>query len=127
MSRIRSRDTKPEVLVRSALHRLGFRFRLHCRDLPGCPDIVLRKYKSVIFVHGCFWHRHPDPNCRLARFPKSHLDFWIPKLEENRSRDERIWSKLNDLGWGILIIWECQVHDVNFVKDIVGRFLDNMN
>ena len=87
MSRVRGKDTKPELLVRRLVHGMGYRYRLHRRDLPGTPDLVFPGRRKVIFVHGCFWHRHPDPACKLARLPKSRTDFWLPKLEGNRARD----------------------------------------
>ena len=107
MSRIRSTNTSPEKNVRSLLHKLGFRFRLHRKDLPGKPDIVLPKYKTVIFVHGCFWHRHK--NCKYAYTPKSRLDFWLKKFDENQSRDRRVQQQLKKSGWRVVIIWECQI------------------
>jgi DNA mismatch endonuclease, patch repair protein len=94
MSRVRGKGSQPERIVRSLVHRLGYRFRLHGARLPGKPDLVFPARRKVIFVHGCFWHRHPDPECRLARLPKSRQDFWVPKLEGNRSRDERNISAL---------------------------------
>jgi len=109
MSRIRSRDTKPELAVRSMLHRKGFRFSLRRRDLPGKPDIVLVKYRTVIFVHGCFWHRHP--NCRDASVPKSHVSFWTRKFEANVRRDRNATRKLAVLGWKCLVVWECKLGD----------------
>lgn len=109
MSLVRHRDTKPEMLVRRMVHRLGFRYRLHDRRLPGSPDLVFRSRCKAIFVHGCFWHRHPDPECKLARMPKSQLDFWRPKLEGNRERDLRHQSDLEALGWQYLIVWECEL------------------
>lgn len=108
MARVRGRDTKPEMLVRRALHAAGLRYRLHAKGLPGRPDIVLPSRRVAVFVHGCFWHRHPDPNCKLARLPKTRLDFWIPKLEGNRARDERKKAELEKLGWRVIEIWECQ-------------------
>ena len=107
MSRIRGRDTRPERTVRSVLHRLGFRFRLHRRDLPGVPDIVLTRHRTVIFVHGCFWHRHTG--CRLAYTPKSNAEFWLNKLTSNVKRDAVNVRKLRTLGWTVMTIWECQV------------------
>lgn len=111
MARVRGRDTKPEMLVRRALHAAGLRYRLHAKDLPGKPDIVLPSRRVAVFVHGCFWHRHPDPNCKLARLPKSRLDFWIPKLEGNRARDERKKAELEALGWTVVEVWECGTDD----------------
>ena len=106
MSGIRARDTKPEKLVRSALHRMGFRFRLHVKALPGRPDIVLPRYQTVIMVHGCFWHRHPG--CKFAYVPKSRLAFWKQKFQANCLRDERDIDTLTRLGWRVIIVWECE-------------------
>jgi DNA mismatch endonuclease (patch repair protein) len=106
MSRIRGSDTRPEMQVRSALHRAGFRFRLHRKDLPGRPDIVLPKYKTVVFVHGCFWHRHP--RCRWAYEPKSRTVFWNEKFRRNVERDRRNASELRRLGWRVVTVWECE-------------------
>jgi DNA mismatch endonuclease, patch repair protein len=109
MSRVRGRDTKPEMIVRRLLHSLGFRYRLHDRRLPGAPDLVFKSRRKVILIHGCFWHRHSDPACKLARMPKSQLDFWRPKLEGNRERDLRNQSELEAIGWEYLIVWECEL------------------
>jgi DNA mismatch endonuclease (patch repair protein) len=109
MSRISGRDTKPELLVRSILHRLGFRFRLNRTKLPGRPDVVLTRHRTVVFVHGCFWHRHA--RCRLAYTPKSNLPFWTAKFEENVARDKRVLRTLRALGWRPVIVWECQIAD----------------
>ena len=109
MSRIKGKNTKPELAVRSWLHRHGFRFRLHRKDLPGTPDIILPKYRVVIFVHGCFWHRHPG--CRYAYTPKSRVDFWKAKFEENIERDQVKTEKLRDLGWNVVTIWECETRE----------------
>jgi DNA mismatch endonuclease (patch repair protein) len=106
MARIRSKDTKPEMLVRKALHRLGFRFRLHVRNLPGCPDIVLPKYQTIIQVKGCFWHGH---TCRDGRLPNSNREYWIPKLLGNRKRDLSNERKLRHLGWSVYCLWECRI------------------
>ncbi len=107
MSRIRSKDTKPEIIVRSLLHRAGYRFRIDCRDLPGRPDIVLPKYRTAIFVHGCFWHRHPG--CPQATIPKTRTAFWQNKFVNNVKRDQRSRRKLRELGWKTVVVWECQV------------------
>ena len=104
MSRIKGRDTKPEKLVRSALHRRGFRFRLQCRDLPGKPDLVLPKFNTAVFVNGCFWHYH---QCRLSQLPKSNRPFWEAKLTANRKRDERNLAALKESGWYVAVVWEC--------------------
>jgi DNA mismatch endonuclease (patch repair protein) len=108
MALIKGRDTKPEMRVRRAVHAAGLRYRLHSKDLPGKPDLVLRSRRVAIFVHGCFWHRHPDPHCKLARMPKSKLDFWRPKLEGNRRRDVRMREELEARGWSVVEVWECQ-------------------
>nr|WP_255346545.1 very short patch repair endonuclease [Asticcacaulis sp. AC460] len=108
MSRIRGRDTKPEMRVRKALHAAGLRYRLHARELPGKPDMVFRSRRMALFVHGCFWHQHPDPSCKLARMPKSRLEFWRPKLEGNRVRDEKTRAALESSGWTVLEVWECE-------------------
>jgi DNA mismatch endonuclease (patch repair protein) len=113
MSRVRGKDTAPEIAVRRVVYGLGHRYRLHAKDLPGRPDIVFRRRRKVIFVHGCFWHRHRAPSCRLARLPKSKLDFWRPKLEANRDRDVRNVAALRRAGWKILVIWECELDDKN--------------
>lgn len=105
MSRIRSVNTRPELAVRKALHARGFRFRLQRRDLPGKPDIVLPKYRAVVFVHGCFWHQHPG--CRLASWPKSRPEYWAPKLGRNVERDAAAAKALEALGWRYFVIWEC--------------------
>lgn len=108
MSRIRGRDTKPEMRVRRALHAAGLRYRLHAKDLPGKPDLVFRGRRIALFVHGCFWHQHPNPNCKISRMPKSKLDFWRPKLEGNRLRDEKTRSTLEAEGWTVVEVWECE-------------------
>lgn len=110
MSCIRKTDTNPELLVRRIVYRLGYRFRLYRKDLPGCPDIVLPKHKKIIFVHGCWWHRH---TCHLGRrSPKSRTKYWLPKLAANKKRDKENQRKLQQLGWQILIIWECQTKNI---------------
>ncbi len=109
MAGIRGKDTKPEMVVRRFLHRLGFRYRLHRRDLPGRPDIVLSKYRTVVEVKGCFWHRHQG--CPFAYVPKSNRKFWQEKLNGNRERDRRNLRKLNELGWRVIEIWECELRD----------------
>lgn len=123
MSRVRGADTKPEMLVRRMVHGMGYRYRLHRKDLPGSPDLVFPSKRKVIFVHGCYWHRHPDPGCPLARLPKSRLDFWLPKLEGNRKRDERNQEKLENMGWGIMIVWECQLKDKAALERRIKGFL----
>lgn len=105
MSAVRSLNTKPEKCVRSALHRQGFRFRLHNKQLPGTPDLVLRKYKAVIFINGCFWHQHS--NCKASHLPKTRSDFWQNKFARNMTRDQKILYQLKIMGWRAAIIWEC--------------------
>lgn len=123
MSRVRGTDTKPELAVRRLVHAMGYRYRLHGRRLPGRPDLVFAGRRKVIFVHGCFWHRHPDPNCKLARLPKSRLDFWRAKLEGNRERDLRNEETLKEQGWEALVIWECQLRDRDRLRDTIRGFL----
>lgn len=123
MGRIKGRDTGPEMVVRRLLHRQGYRYRLHARDLPGRPDIVFPKRKLAIFVHGCFWHRHPDPKCKLARLPKSRLDFWLPKLEGNRTRDIENQRRLVAMGWKVLVIWECQTGRMDELESVLREAL----
>jgi len=124
MACIRAKHSKPEHIVRSLLHRLGYRFRLHRRDLPGSPDLVFSGRRKIIFVHGCFWHRHPDPACKLARLPKSRLDFWLPKLEANRERDVRNESALAEAGWRSMVVWECELRDREQLQNRLQAFLD---
>lgn len=109
MSRIRGSNTKPEVRVRSLLHRLGYRFRLHRRDLPGTPDIVLPRHRAVVFVHGCFWHRHPG--CKRTTMPKKNREVWEQKFERNVERDQRASTQLQALGWNVVTVWECELKD----------------
>jgi DNA mismatch endonuclease (patch repair protein) len=121
MARVRQRDTTPELSVRCCAHNLGFRFRLHRKDLPGTPDIVFPKARKVIFVHGCFWHRHAG--CKHTSFPKSRPDFWCEKFEQNKKRDSRINDALNELGWRTLTVWECQTRDPALLEKLVTDFL----
>ncbi|MFP4390373.1 MAG: very short patch repair endonuclease [Desulfococcaceae bacterium] len=107
MGRVRSRNTRPEIRVRSLLHRMGFRFRLHGKDLPGSPDIVLPKYSTVIFVHGCFWHRHPG--CPRATTPASRPEHWLPKFRRTVERDRENQDRLRELGWKVIVLWECEL------------------
>lgn len=109
MARIRKTDSKPEMIVRRMLHAMGYRFRLHDRSLPGNPDIVLKRHRKVIFVHGCFWHRHDCPDGR--KLPKSKPEYWGPKLEGNRQRDLRSLRRLDEMAWSTLVIWECELRD----------------
>ncbi|MGI9056416.1 MAG: very short patch repair endonuclease [Pyrinomonadaceae bacterium] len=123
MSRVKQRHTKPEIIVRKLLHRLGYRFRLHNKKLPGTPDIVLPKYETVIFVHGCFWHQHE--NCRKARRPTSNVEFWNEKLDKNIERDKQKESELKKAGWKILTIWDCEIKvEITLIKRI-NRVLES--
>ena len=126
MSRVKGRDTGPEWAVRRLVHGLGYRYRLHRKDLPGCPDLVFPARRKVIFVHGCFWHRHPDPACKLARLPKSRLEFWLPKLNGNRARDLHNQARLIDSGWQIMVVWECEIGTPDLKEKIEG-FLNGGN
>jgi DNA mismatch endonuclease (patch repair protein) len=121
MASIRGRDTKPELAVRRAAHGLGFRFRLHRRDLPGSPDLVFPGRRKVVFVHGCYWHRHPG--CRLAYTPKSNIAFWTAKFDRNVRRDSEAQAHLIELGWSALTIWECQTTDDSRLKRLLREFL----
>ncbi|UYK83210.1 DNA mismatch endonuclease Vsr [Xanthomonas sacchari] len=107
MSRIRGKDTKPELTLRKALHRLGLRYRLHGARLPGKPDLVFPRYKTVVFVHGCFWHRHAG--CSIATTPKSNTAFWLEKFGKNTDRDKRVMAQLEEQGWKVLVAWECEL------------------
>jgi DNA mismatch endonuclease (patch repair protein) len=122
MARVRSKNSRPELFVRRLVFALGYRYRLHAMDLPGRPDLVFRKLHKVIFVHGCFWHRHAD--CALARMPKSRIDFWEPKLEGNRQRDEKNKRTLAREGWNVLTIWECEIKHAARLERRIRRFLD---
>lgn len=121
MSRIRGRNTKPERAVRSLVHRMGFRFRLHSADLPGRPDLVFRSRRKVIFVHGCFWHQH---SCKRGTRPKTNRAFWAEKLERNRARDEDVATELGRLGWRSLVVWECQTLKEELLCKRLRRFLE---
>lgn len=122
MSRVTKKDTKPELAVRSLAHQLGYRFRLHRRDLPGTPDLVLPSRRKVIFVHGCFWHRH---DCPLAgRIPRVRTEYWGPKLDRNVERDRAAQAALEAQGWQTLTIWECEVRDAVALEQRLRNFLD---
>jgi len=123
MSRIGGKDTAPELIVRRLLHGLGYRFRLHRRDLPGTPDIVFPTRRKVIFVNGCFWHAH---GCRIGRPPKSRPDFWLPKLERNRNKDARDKRALRALGWKALTVWQCQTRAPDRLGKRVVSFLGRL-
>lgn len=122
MATVRGRDTRPELLVRSTLHRMGYRFRVHRRDLPGSPDIVLPRFRTCIFVHGCFWHRHPG--CRHASFPNTRAEFWEAKFAANVARDARREEELQRLGWKPLIVWECRLRNRHTLEKHLQSMLD---
>lgn len=121
MSRIRNKNSYPEMKLRRLIHSMGFRYRLHVKKLPGTPDLVFPSRRAVIFMHGCFWHRHEG--CKLARLPKSKLAFWQPKLEANKARDLLQQRQLRDLGWRLLVVWECEMVYTEHVSTIVRNFL----
>ena len=121
MGRVKGRDTKPEMLVRSLLHGMGFRFRLHRKDLPGNPDIVLPRHKKVIFVHGCFWHGHPG--CPRSKRPTTNRTFWDRKLDGNLERDKRFCDELSGMGWKVLIVWQCGTKEPDILANKLERFL----
>lgn len=122
MAKIKGKNTKPEMIVRSTCHRMGLRFRLHRVDLPGKPDLVFTKRKLCLFVHGCFWHQHPG--CKYAYQPKSRPEFWIPKLQKNVIRDENAKDSLEALGWKVAVIWECQTKKIDEVESIIKEIIE---
>ena len=124
MGRIPSCNTRPEIIVRSALHRLGFRFRLHGNKLPGKPDIVLPKWRHVVFVHGCFWHRHGG--CKKAYMPKSRIEFWFEKFKQNVARDKAVQSALERLGWSVSTIWECETEKPVVFSEAVSSLAERI-
>ncbi|MGP8438935.1 very short patch repair endonuclease [Paraburkholderia fungorum] len=123
MSRIKGKNTKPELFIRRLVHGMGYRYRLHKKGLPGRPDLVFIKRRKVIFVHGCFWHRHHG--CRLARLPKTRLDFWRTKLDANAARDKDVERRLAELGWKVMIVWECEVKDEAALMPRIKAFLND--
>ena len=123
MSRVSGKNTKPELIVRSLLHSMGYRFRLHRSDLPGKPDITLPKYKKVIFVHGCFWHGHKD--CQRSKRPITNKKFWHEKLDRNIERDKANIRNIKELGWDVLVVWTCEVKDINHLKNKLISFLES--
>lgn len=124
MARIRSRDTVPELILRRALHKAGLRFRLGGAGLPGKPDIVLPRFKVAIFVHGCFWHRHQG--CKVASTPKSNTEFWLEKFDRNVTRDRKVVGELEELGWKVLVAWECELSAKSRVGETVGRLIEDI-
>lgn len=121
MSAVKGKNTSPEIRVRKALHAAGYRFRLHRNDLPGTPDIVLPKYRTCIFVHGCFWHQHPG--CKRATIPKTRRSFWVKKLNANRERDVHVIQELEKLGWHVCVIWECSTKTPENLKSELEKCL----
>jgi DNA mismatch endonuclease (patch repair protein) len=121
MRSVGTRNTGPELLVRKIIHGLGLRFALHKRDLPGRPDIVLPKHRAIVFVHGCFWHGH---KCPKGQFPKSRLDFWVPKIEKNRKRDAESVKSLRKAGWRVLTVWQCETKKPGRLKQKLAKFFD---
>ena len=124
MRAIRSKGMKPELAVRRLVHGMGYRYRLHRHGLPGRPDMVFASRRKVIFVHGCYWHQHSDPGCKIARRPKSNLDYWLPKLDGNVIRDADTQDRLRELGWDSLVIWECEVRAGEGIESRIRNFLE---
>ncbi|WP_121495730.1 very short patch repair endonuclease [Pseudomonas aeruginosa] len=122
MGKIKGQNTKPELVVRSLCHAMGLRFRLHRKDLPGTPDLVFPKYQLCLFVHGCFWHRHPG--CKYAYTPKTKLDFWLPKLQRNMERDKEKEDALRELGWQVEVVWECETKRPELLRLRLKDILD---
>lgn len=123
MASVGQKDTKPEKIVRSFLHRKGMRYRLHVKDLPGKPDMVFPRLKTVLFINGCFWHGHEDNKCKLARIPKSNIEFWTNKIEGNRKRDKKNWKILETRGWRVVVVWECPLAQKDFLENIAHELL----
>jgi DNA mismatch endonuclease, patch repair protein len=123
MAAIRATDTKPELVVRRLIHSLGYRYRLHAKDLPGKPDIVFRSRRKIIFVHGCFWHLHSRADCLDARLPKTNTGYWTPKLEKNVERDGKHFRSLAELGWHVLIVWDCETKNHDNLRQRLTAFL----
>lgn len=121
MRKIKSKNTKIELLIRKLVYKMGYRYRLYVAELPGKPDIVFKTRKKVIFIHGCFWHQHE--NCVISKLPKSNQEYWLPKLKRNKERDLENQEKLKKLGWSFLNIWECQIKDITTVEKTIRSFL----
>ena len=124
MRRVRQKNTAPELIVRRMLHRMGYRYRLHRRDLPGSPDIVFPTRRKIIFVHGCFWHGHADPECKLSTVPKTRVKFWKEKLAMNRRRDQKKINELKVIGWTGLVVWQCQIKHRENLSSRLSSFLE---
>lgn len=123
MRAIRSKGMKPEMTVRRLAHGMGYRYRLHRKDLPGKPDLTFPARRKVIFIHGCFWHQHDDPHCPITRKPKSNRDYWLLKLERNVQRDSQHYEDLERTGWSVMVIWECQLKDRDALTGRIAEFL----
>lgn len=121
MRGVKAKNTKPEKLVRSSLHKLGYRFRIHRKDLPGKPDICLPKYRAIILVHGCFWHHHTG--CKEGRLPTSNVSFWHKKIQRNIERDKENQFSLEQAGWSVMIIWECETRNLEYLESKIQNFL----
>ena len=125
MRRIKSSNTSVELAVRKMIHAMGYRYRLHDKKLPGKPDIVFPGRRKVIFVHGCFWHQHPNPDCLDSRVPKSNQDYWLPKLARTEERDRINQTKLSEMGWSHLLVWECDLKNPEFLRSKLFNFLES--
>lgn len=121
MSHVRNRDTRPEKIIRSILHKSGFRFRIQRKDLPWKPDIVLPKYKTIIFVHGCFWHQHEG--CKKALPPKSNVSFWLEKFRKNKERDRKVIRTLQESGWKVIVVWQCEIPKIKNNPEIIKKLI----
>lgn len=122
MRQVKGQDTGPEMQVRRLIHGMGYRYRLHRKDLPGKPDLVFPSRRKIIFVHGCFWHQHDDPACKRSRKPKTNVEYWGPKLEKNKTRDAKNIKSLKKAGWGVLVIWECEIKSIEALSKRITKF-----
>lgn len=125
MARVKSKNTRPEILVRRELHRRGFRFRLHRADLPGCPDVVFPTRRAILFVHGCFWHRHAD--CSAAKMPLRNRGYWEAKFDRNKTRDETAQAELKKMGWNVFVVWSCELRSRRRRETTICRLVDWLN
>ena len=123
MSKIRSKDTTPELVVRRYLHARGFRYRIHDRSLPGCPDIIFKQDKIAIFINGCFWHHHSKKDCKDSHLPKSTTFFWLQKIQTNVRRDRKNYRKLREMGWHVFVVWECALKKDNALRQLENRIV----
>ena len=124
MSKIRAKGMKPELMVRRLAHAMGYRYRLHRKDLPGKPDLVFPSRRKVIFVHGCFWHQHASADCKISHVPRSNQEYWLLKLQRNAARDAAHVARLDELGWEALTFWECEVDRVECIRKRIRQYLD---